>query len=92
MKTALTNHGLGMHGTKEVLLNRVSKERILSSLDWLTQEITDSNIKLNALSKETDDLKLSIVTSQEITGNKCKEINNKLKNDKADYVFEIDEL
>ena len=52
-----------MHGTKEVLLNRVSKERILSSLDWLTQEITDSNIKLNALSKETDDLKLSIVTS-----------------------------
>ena len=92
MKTALTNHGLGMHGTKEVLLNRVSKERILLSLDWLTQEITDSNIKLNALSKETDDLKLSIVTSQEITGNKCKEINNKLKNDKPDYVFEIDEL
>ena len=28
-------------------------------LDWLTQEISDSNIKLNALSKETDDLKLS---------------------------------
>ena len=91
MKTVLTNHGLGMHGTKEVLLNRVSKERTLSSLDWLTQEITDSNIKLNALSKETDDLKLSIVTSQEITGNKCKEINNKLKNDKPDHVFEIDE-
>ena len=36
----------------------------------LTQEISDNNIKLNALSKETDDLKLGLETSQEITDNK----------------------
>ena len=48
-------------------------------LDRLTKEISDSNIKLNDLSKETDDLKLSIETSQEITDEKFKEINKKLK-------------
>ena len=48
-------------------------------LDRLTQEISDNNIKLNDLSKETDDLKLSIETSQEITDEKFKEINKKLK-------------
>ena len=61
-------------------------------LDWLTQEISDNNIKLNDLSKETDDLKLSIETSQEITDEKFKEINKKLKNDKQQHVNEIDEL
>ena len=140
LKMALTNRGLGTQGTKEVLLNRLSKaiqdmdtrntesesrnkanemEKITSNisdasvsielvkeiftnmfkeqeekllnivrngisdtsmyLDWLTQEISDSNIKLNDLSKETDDLKLSIETSQEITDEKFKEINKKLK-------------
>ena len=48
-------------------------------LDRLAQEISDNNIKLNDLSKETDDLKLSIETSQEITDEKFKEINKKLK-------------
>ena len=61
-------------------------------LDRLTQEISDNNIKLNDLSKETDDLKLSIETSQEITDEKFKEINKKLKNDKQQHVNEIDEL
>ena len=61
-------------------------------LVWLTQEISDNNIKLNDLSKETDDLKLSIETSQEITDEKFKEINKKLKNDKQQHVNEIDEL
>ena len=61
-------------------------------LDRLTQEISDNNIKLNDLSKETDDLKLSIETSQEITDEKFKEINKKLKNDKQQHGNEIDEL
>ena len=60
-------------------------------LVWLTQEISDNNIKLNDLSKETDDLKLSIETSQEITDKKFKEINKKLKNDKQ-HGNGIDEL
>ena len=51
-----------------------------------------NNIKLNALRKETDDLKLSLETSQEISNNKVKEINNKLKNHKQQHVNEIDEL
>ena len=34
---------------------------------WLTEEISDSNIKLNDLSKKTDDLKLSKETSQGIS-------------------------
>ena len=38
-------------------------------MDRLTQEISDDNIKLNALSKKRDDLKLSLETSQEITDN-----------------------
>ena len=54
-------------------------------LDRLTQEISDNNIKLNALRKETYDLKLSLETSQEITDNKFKEINHKLKNDKQQH-------
>ena len=61
-------------------------------LDLLTQEICDNNIKLNALSKETDDLRLSLETSQEITDNKFKEVNNKLKSDKQQHFNEIDEL
>ena len=66
--------------------------QILTRLDWLTQEISDNNIKLNDLSKETDDLKLSIETSQEITDEKFKEINKKLNNDKQQHDNEIDEL
>ena len=60
-------------------------------LDWLTLEIRYNNIKLNDLSKETDDLKLRIETSQEITDKKFKEINKKLKNDKQ-HGHGIDEL
>ena len=61
-------------------------------LDRLTQEISYDNIKLNALSKEADNLKLSLETSREITDNKFKEINHKLKNDKQQHGDEIDEL
>ena len=61
-------------------------------MDRLTQEISDNDIKLNHLSKETDDLRLSIETSQEITDEKFKEINKKLNNDKQQHGNEIDEL
>ena len=60
--------------------------------DRLTQEISDNNIKLNDLSKQTDDFKLSIETSQEITDEKFKKINKKLKNDKQQHANEIDKL
>lgn len=43
-------------------------------------------------SQETDGLKLSIETSQEITYKKFKEINNKIKNHKQQNGNEIDEL
>ena len=68
----------------EKLLNIVRKDLsgTKAHLDLLTQERIDDNIKLNALSKETDDLKLSLETSQEIAGNKLKEINHMLKIDK----------
>ena len=61
-------------------------------MDQLTQEISDNNVKLNDLSKETDVLKLSIEISKEITDKKFKEINKKLKNDKQQHGNEIDEL
>ena len=60
-----------------IIRNGISDTK--AGLDWLTKEISDNNIKLNDLSKETDDLKLSIETSQEITDEKFKEINKKLK-------------
>ena len=79
---------------EEKLLNivRNSISDTIARLDRLTQEISDNNIKLNDLSKETDDLKLSIETSQEINDEKFKEINRKLKNDKQQHGNEIDEL
>ena len=79
---------------EEKLLNIVRKDisGTKAHLDLLTQERIDNNIKVNALSKETDDLKLSLETSQEIAGNKFKEINHMLKNDKQQHGNEIDEL
>ena len=73
-----------------IVRNGISNTK--ARLDWLSQEISDNNIKLNALRKETDDLKLSLETSQEISNNKVKEINNKIKNHKQQHVNEIDEL
>ena len=73
-----------------IVRNGISNTK--ARLDWLSQEISDNNIKLNALRKETDDLKLSLETSQEISNNKVKEINNKLKNHKQQHVNEIDYL
>ena len=73
-----------------ILRNGISDTN--APLDRLTQEISDNNIKLNDLSKETDYLKLSIETSQEITDEKFNEINKKLNNDKQQHGNEIEEL
>ena len=75
----------------DIVRNGISDTNTNARLDRLTQEISDNNIKLMALSKETDDLKLSLETSQEITDNKFKKINHKLKNDKQQHGNEIDE-
>ena len=61
-------------------------------MDQLTQEISDNNIKLNDLIKETDDIKRRIETSPEFTNKKFKEIKNKLKNDKQQHGNETNEL
>ena len=76
----------------DIVRNGISDTNTNARLDRLTQEISDNNIKLMALSKETDDLKLSLETSQEITDNKFKKINHKLKNDKQQHGNEIDEI
>ena len=51
-------------------------------LDWLKQII-----KLNELSKETDDLKPNKETSIEINNKNFKEINKKLRNDKQQQAW-----
>ena len=97
------NISLGL--SKEILTNmfKEGEEKLLNIvrngisdtktfLDRLKQEISNKNIKLNALRKETDDFKLSLETLYEITDNKFKEINNKLNNHKQQNGNEIDEL
>ena len=75
---------------ENIVRNGISDTK--AHFDQLTQELSDNNIKLIALSKETDYLNLSLESSQEITENKFKEINNKLKNDKQQHGNEIDKL
>ena len=48
-----------------------------SRIDRLTQEIRDYNTRLDVLRKETDELKLSVEVSQEITGKKLKKLKAK---------------
>ena len=48
-----------------------------SRIDRLTQEIKDNNTRLDVLRKETDELKLSVEVSQEITGKKLKKLKAK---------------
>ena len=60
------------------LRNSISETKLRQN--WVTQVISDNNISLKASSKETDGRKLNLETSQEITNNKLKEINHKLKN------------
>ena len=54
---------------QNALVNIVSQNTtpLQTSLDKLTMEIKDNNDRLNNIMKETDDLKLSIETYQNIT-------------------------
>ena len=48
-----------------------------SQIDRLTQEIKDNNTRLDVLRKETDELKLGVEASQEMTGKKLKKLKAK---------------
>ena len=48
-----------------------------SRIDRLTQEIKDNNTRLDVLRKETDELKLGVEASQEMTGKKLKKLKAK---------------
>ena len=70
---------------QNALVNIVSQNTIplQTSLDKLTMEINNSNNRLNNIMKETDDLKLSIETYQNITDDKLNATENsidKIKN------------
>ena len=63
---------------QNALVNIVSQNTtpLQTSLDKLTMEIKDNNDRLNNIMKETDDLKLSIETYQNITDDKLKDTEN----------------
>ena len=62
---------------QNALVNIVSQNTtpLQTSLDKLTMEIKDNNDRLNNIMKETDDLKLSIETYQNIADDKLKDTN-----------------
>ena len=65
---------------------------IQTSLDKLTMEIKDNNDRLNNIMKETDDLKLSIETYQNITDDKLKDTENSIDKIKETFKREIEKL
>ena len=65
---------------EKTLMNIVTNSTTLihQSLDRLTMEIKDNNSRLEQISKETDDLKLSLETYQNINDTKIKQIEETL--------------
>ena len=63
-----------------------------TSLDKLTMEIKDNNDRLNNLMKETDYLKLSIETYQNITDGKLKDTENSIDKIKETFKRETEKL
>ena len=61
-------------------------------LDKLTIEIKDNNDRLNNIMKETDDLKLSIETYQNIADDKLKDTENSVDKIKETFKREIEKL
>ena len=61
---------------QEALLNIISSNTapLHQSIDKLTIEIKDNNDRLDSISKDTEDLKLSVQTYQDVFDNKIKEI------------------
>ena len=61
-------------------------------LDRLSKEIQDNNERLEKLSKETVDLKISLETSQEIFEKKFQKVNDNLSKQKQKQKEDINEL
>ena len=79
---------------QNALVNIVSQNAtpLQTSLNKLTMEIKDNNNQLNNIMKETDDLKLSIETYQNITDDKLKNTENSIDKIKETFKREIEEL
>ena len=63
-----------------------------SWIDQLTQEIKDNNNRLDVLRKETDELKLSVETSQEMMEKKIEKAEGKVKSYKLQHDRGVIEL
>ena len=63
-----------------------------SWIDQLTQEIKDNNNRLDVLRKETDELKLSVETSQEMMEKKIEKAEGKVKSYKLQHDKGVIEL
>ena len=79
---------------QNALVNIVSQNTtpLQTSLDKLTMEIKDNNDRLNNIMKETDDLKLSIETYQNITDDKLKDTENSIDKIKETFKRETEKL
>ena len=79
---------------QNALVNIVSQNTtpLQTSFDKLTVKIKDNNDRLNNIMKETDDLKLSIETYQNITDDKLKDTENSIDKIKETFKREIQKL
>ena len=80
---------------QKALINIVSQNKtpLQTSFDKLIMDIKDNNDRLNNIMKETDDLKLSIETYQNITDDdKLKHTENSIDKIKKTFKREIEKL
>ena len=79
---------------QNLLVNNVSQTTtpLQTYLEKLTMKIKDNNDRLNNIRKETDDLKLSIETYQNITDDKLKDTENSIEKIKEIFKRKIEKL
>ena len=79
---------------QEALLNIISSNTapLRESIDKLTIEIKDNNDRLNSIAKDTEDLKLSVQTYQDVFDDKIKEIEDSIEKIKEKHKNEIIQL
>ena len=79
---------------QEALLNIISNNTapLRQSIDKLTIEIKDNNDRLNSIVKDTEDLKLSVQTYQDVFDDKIKEIEDSIEKIKEKHKNEIIQL
>ena len=79
---------------QEALLNIISSKTapLRQSIDKLTIEIKDNNDRSNSLVKDTEDLKLSVQTYQDVFDDKIKEIEDSIEKIKEKHKNEIIQL